>query len=118
MIESIINNNLCISCGLCGAVCPVKCISFHAERGLNLPLINHKINSSAVEHLANFGEDMRKFRTLEDERGRELLESCKESESPNLILNRKILQALKNDERILIIREAGRILELKTLITK
>ena len=80
-----------------------------------LPLINNKINSSAVEHLANFGEDMRKFRTLEDERGRELLESCKESENPNLILNRKILQALKNDERILIIREAGRILELKTL---
>ena len=80
-----------------------------------LPLINIKINSSSVEHLAAFGEDMRKFRTLEDERSRELLERCKESENQNLILTRKILRSFSNDERALIIREAGRNLGLKTL---
>ena len=80
-----------------------------------LPLINKKINSSAVEHLANFGQDMRKFRNLEDERSRELLELCRESEAPDLILNRKILRNFSNDDRALIIREAGRILGLKTL---
>ena len=80
-----------------------------------LPLINIKINSSSIEHLAAFGEDMRKIRTIEDERSRELLERCKESESQNLILNRKILRNFSNDERALIIREIGRNLELKTL---
>jgi len=80
-----------------------------------LPLINSKINSSAVEHLANFGEDMRKFRNLEDERSRELLKICQVSDAPNLILNRKILRNFSNDDRTLIIREAGRILGLKTL---
>ena len=80
-----------------------------------LPLINSKINSSAVEHLANFGEDMRKFRNLEEQRSRELLKLCKESDVPNLILNRKVLRSFSNDDRALIIRETGRILGLKTL---
>ncbi|MBR1486756.1 MAG: hypothetical protein IJ597_05835, partial [Synergistaceae bacterium] len=80
-----------------------------------LPLINQKINSSAVEHLAAFGEEMRKFRTLEDEEGEKLLESCKESETPNLILSRKILKSLTPEQRALIIRTAGRNLNLKTL---
>lgn len=83
---------------------------------LNLiPLINEKINSSAVEHLASFGEDMRTFRNFEDEKSRELFERCLESEPPYLILSRKILRDFSGYERILVIREAGRKLKLKTL---
>lgn len=83
---------------------------------LNLiPLINEKINSSAVEHLASFAEDMRTLRNLEDGRSRELLERCSESGTPDLILSRKILRTFTDEERALIIREAGRKLKLKTL---
>lgn len=76
-----------------------------------LPLINAKINSSSIEHLASFGEDMRKFRAFEDERGRELLEKCKLTRG----LSRKILRKFTTDERALVIREIGRNLGLKTL---
>ena len=83
---------------------------------LNLiPMINEKINSSAVEHLANFGTDMRTFRNFEDARSRELFERCLESASSDLIFNRKILRGFSDYEKILIIREAGRKLKLKTL---
>ena len=80
-----------------------------------LPLIESRINSSAVEHLAAFGEDMRLIRNLEDEQSRELLKMCREAEFSDLTLNRKILQNFTNSERALIIREAGRILKIKTL---
>ena len=80
-----------------------------------LPLINSKINSAAVEHLATLGEDMRTLRQYEELQSRKLLEQCRESETPNLILSRKVLRSYTNDERALVIREAGRILELKTL---
>ena len=80
-----------------------------------LPLIESKLNSSAVEHLAVFGEDMRRVREHEDEQSRNLLEMCKESNFPDLILTRKILQNFTHEERTLVIREAGRILGLKTL---
>lgn len=79
-----------------------------------LPLIEGKINSSAVEHLADFGTDMRKVRQLEDSRSLELFCSCVELESP-LTLNRKKLRELGTDDMTLIIREAGRRLGLKTL---
>ena len=83
---------------------------------LNLiPLINQKINSSAAQHLAAFGEDMRKFRKLEENQGSALLEKSKESETPNLILSRKILKTFTPEQRALIIRTAGRNLDLKTL---
>ena len=80
-----------------------------------LPLIDSKINSSAIEHLANFGEDMRALRQAEDERSRELLERCRDSDFQNLVLSRKILRTFTNEERALVIREAGRNLNLKTL---
>lgn len=103
-----------------------------------LPLINSKINSSAIEHLASFGEDMRIFRNFEDERGRELLERCipdssvsttretseflappDKGERDKLVwrggFDRGVLKTLTSYERILIIREAGRRLKLKTL---
>ena len=34
------NHNLCISCGLCAAVCPVKCIDFQERGGMMLPSIH------------------------------------------------------------------------------
>ena len=80
-----------------------------------LPLINGKINSSAVEHLASFGEDMRTFREFEDGKSRELFGQCLESEAQDLILSRKILRNFSGYERILVIREAGRKLKMKTL---
>ncbi len=33
-------NNLCISCGICAAVCPEKCITFQDFNGMRLPAIN------------------------------------------------------------------------------
>ncbi|MBQ9419522.1 MAG: tRNA lysidine(34) synthetase TilS, partial [Synergistaceae bacterium] len=80
-----------------------------------LPMIEHKINSSAVEHLAAFAEDMRKVRASEDKQARDLLEMCQESDSPSLVLSREILRRFDDDERMLTIREAGRVLGLKTL---
>lgn len=32
--------NLCISCGICAAVCPCKCISYAHKMGMNLPVID------------------------------------------------------------------------------
>ena len=80
-----------------------------------LPLIESKINSSAIEHLANFGEDMRRVRHIEDSQSQKLFESCVISESGQLILNRKKLRELDEDDITLVIREAGRRLKLKTL---
>lgn len=34
------DNNLCISCGICAAVCPCKCISYVHKMGMNLPVID------------------------------------------------------------------------------
>lgn len=39
-IESTVCNNLCISCGICKAVCPKDCIAFHKEKGMKLPAID------------------------------------------------------------------------------
>lgn len=39
-VENTVCNNLCISCGICKAVCPKNCIDFQRERGFNLPIID------------------------------------------------------------------------------
>ena len=80
-----------------------------------LPLIENKINSSAIEHLANFGEDMRETREREESYSRKLLDSCRDYNFSGLALVRKKLRALNVNECSLIIREAGRNLKLKTL---
>ncbi|MBQ6773607.1 MAG: tRNA lysidine(34) synthetase TilS [Synergistaceae bacterium] len=80
-----------------------------------LPLIESKINSSAIEHLANFGVDMRRVRELEDSKSQELFDSCIDDKFSGLVFNRKKLRELNEDDITLIIREAGRRLKLKTL---
>lgn len=84
-----------------------------------LPMIEENINASAVEHLANFGADMRIIREREDEISAKLftecLESDLESESESIILNAKKLRALSDNEIALVTREAGRRLGLRTL---
>ena len=77
-----------------------------------LPEICSRINSSAVEHLAQFGEDMRPVREREDELSRELFASCAESDS---VLNWRKLRKLSPHDTALVIREAGRRLNLRTL---
>ena len=77
-----------------------------------LPIIEAGINSSAVEHLAQFGEDMRKVRENEDSYSREILTSCLEDSHT---LDRRKLRNFSDDDIILVIREMGRRLGLRTL---
>lgn len=79
-----------------------------------LPLITERINSSSVEHLARFGEEMRALRLHEDKMSNELLNTCIELESP-LVLDRKKMRTLDDTQIALVIREAGRRLSLRTL---
>lgn len=39
-IRKTVENNLCVSCGACVAVCPKKCISFSRKKGMYIPEIN------------------------------------------------------------------------------
>ncbi len=39
-IKKTVENNLCVSCGACIAVCPKKCISFKRKNGMYIPKIN------------------------------------------------------------------------------
>lgn len=81
-----------------------------------LPLINEKINSGAIEHLANFGEEMRTLRDDEERRGEflfnDLLILCDKN---FIILNRDKIRNLNKFEINLVIREAGRRMGVKTL---
>ena len=77
-----------------------------------LPIIESGINASAVEHLAQFGEDIRKVRGNEDERSREILTSCLDDSHT---LDRRKLKRYGHDDVALVIRDLGRQLGLKTL---
>lgn len=77
-----------------------------------LPEICRRINSSAVEHLAQFGIDIRPVREREDEQSRELFASCSLSDS---VLDWRKLRRLSPQQTSLIIREVGRKLGLRTL---
>ena len=79
-----------------------------------LPLIERTINASAVEHLAQFGEDMMNVRDLEEEEGTQLLLSCLVSVSP-ITFDASRLRELNEYDTALVIREAGRRLGLRTL---
>ncbi|MBQ7155834.1 MAG: tRNA lysidine(34) synthetase TilS [Synergistaceae bacterium] len=81
-------------------------------RSVLFPEISSRINASAVEHLAQFGSDMRPVRELEDEHSRELFASCIVSDS---VLDWRKLRTLSLDDTALVIREAGRRLGLRTL---
>lgn len=77
-----------------------------------LPLIETNINSSAAEHLAQFGVDMRKVRDSEDEKSREILTSCLVDSHT---LDRRKLRKFSHDDIAIVIRDLGRQLGLKTL---
>ncbi|MBR1647578.1 MAG: Coenzyme F420 hydrogenase/dehydrogenase, beta subunit C-terminal domain [Selenomonadaceae bacterium] len=42
-ISSVVENNLCVSCGICAGVCPKKCIASTYRHGSYLPTIDEKI---------------------------------------------------------------------------
>lgn len=79
-----------------------------------LPLIGKRINTSAIEHLASFGEDMRRIREHEDSLSLSLTNECLEQQSP-FTLNRERLCGLSDDDTALVVREVGRRLGLRTL---
>ncbi|MBR0061235.1 MAG: 4Fe-4S binding protein, partial [Selenomonadaceae bacterium] len=39
-ISSVVENNLCVSCGICAGVCPKKCIASTFEAGSYRPTID------------------------------------------------------------------------------
>ena len=77
-----------------------------------MPEIESEINASAVEHLAKFGEDMRKVREDEDRRSREIVASCSVD---GRTLDRRKLRGFGHDGAGLAVREIGRRLGLVTL---
>lgn len=81
-------------------------------RNTLIPTIAEHINSSAVEHLAQFGEDMRQVREAEDERSRELFAATSADASS---LDWRKLREMDADSVALVIREAGRRRGLRTL---
>ena len=79
-----------------------------------MPELERNINAEVIDHLADFGQDMRIIREREDTESITLLTDCTEKLSP-LTLNMKTLRRLDDREKSLVIREAGRKLSLRTL---
>lgn len=42
-VDVVSSNNICISCGICKAVCPKNCIEYELNKGLYTPIIDEKI---------------------------------------------------------------------------
>ncbi len=82
-----------------------------------LPLIENKINSRVIDHVADFAKDITDFRAFDEERGHELLRAVMlDSDDENILrLDRKKLRTFKARDINLIIRELGRNLNIKTL---
>ncbi len=82
-----------------------------------LPLIAKNINSNAIEHLAEFAEDMRPVRESEEARSSELLERVKIHEATLKLVKLDVrkLRKIQEQDRKLIIRKLGRNLNLQTL---
>ena len=79
-----------------------------------IPELERNINAEVIDHLADFGQDMRIIREREDAESINLFTECAESEQP-LTLNLRALRRLDDREKALVIREAGRRLSLRTL---
>ena len=77
-----------------------------------LPMIEENINSSAVEHLAEFGEDMRKIRDDEDKLSIKIFNDCM---IDDMTFDRKKLKLLSENDTALFVRELGRRFGAKTL---
>jgi tRNA(Ile)-lysidine synthase len=94
-------------------------------RNVLLPLAAEKINAKALDHLVAFAEEMRYYREEEEVRGAFLLESVKVHDSDShgwkengngmWSVDREKLRALSPWERAVLVREAGRRLEIPTL---
>ncbi|MDR1376882.1 MAG: tRNA lysidine(34) synthetase TilS [Synergistaceae bacterium] len=94
-----------------------------------LPLLTEKINAKASDHLVAFAEEMRYYREEEEVRGAALLEAARINEriddsEPHVTeeglngmrsVDREKLRALSPWERAVLVREAGRRLEIPTL---
>ncbi|MCR5347404.1 MAG: tRNA lysidine(34) synthetase TilS [Fretibacterium sp.] len=85
-----------------------------------LPLIEKHINSGAAEHLSLFSGELSQWREEEERRGTELLlaaqqEGREEGDSGVFRLNRKKVAGLPPFQRALVIRAAGRRLDLPVL---
>ncbi|MCL2010155.1 MAG: tRNA lysidine(34) synthetase TilS [Synergistaceae bacterium] len=81
-----------------------------------LPSIESGVNVRAVEHLAAFAEEMRYYREEEERRGSALIEAAGAVRvNDGLDLNRAVVSALPLRERIILIRETGRRLEIPVL---
>jgi tRNA(Ile)-lysidine synthase len=100
-----------------------------------LPLVARKVNGKAIDHLVAFAEEMRYYRQEEEVRGAALFEAMKfeamkfeamkigggeprEAKSGgNSVwsVDREKLRALSPWERVVLIREVGRRLEIPTL---
>ncbi|MCR4818452.1 MAG: tRNA lysidine(34) synthetase TilS [Fretibacterium sp.] len=74
-----------------------------------LPLIEKRVNSGAVEHLAAFAGEMRERREDEERRSRVLMDAALAGENEKeLVLSRSAMASLSPLERALVLREAGR----------
>lgn len=77
-----------------------------------LPMIESGVNTEAIEHLAQFGEEMRSVRDSEDSRSEALVAEC---EIERGVLDLKKLRKFADGDIMLVIREIGRRLGLRTL---
>ncbi len=81
-----------------------------------LPAIQNKINSCAIEHIANFAHDLSDFRNFEEDRGHEILTlTLVENDNSSIKINVKKLKTYSLHEIKIFIRTLGRDLNLKTL---
>ena len=88
-----------------------------------LPLVAQKINTRVRDHLVAFAEEMRYYREEEETRGAALLEAVKMGEESRVkdgdnsvwSADREKLRTLSPWERVVLIREIGRRLNIPTL---
>jgi tRNA(Ile)-lysidine synthase len=85
-------------------------------RGSVMPLLESGVNAKAADHLAAFAKELRFYREEEEARGESLLRSVGEAGVDTLwAARREEVSALRVEERVLLIRAAGRRLGIPVL---
>ncbi|MCL2147322.1 MAG: tRNA lysidine(34) synthetase TilS [Synergistaceae bacterium] len=85
-------------------------------RNVIIPLIQNSFNSQVVDHIAALSEEMNFWREKEEQIGRDLLNSlCHEKPTGAIFFNIKEIRLLSEGEMKILIREIGRILDIKSL---